>query len=93
MAILLANTTLAVASDAFVVNTDRPTFIASGTYVDGEDATLQILSEGTWVNVIIEGTTQVLDEQNTVLTIYGRGTYRFNKDATSSAAGVVITGV
>lgn len=86
--VLLPNTTTAVASRTFEVTGERTTLIATGTYVDGEDATLQIYDGTSWVNTIVEGTTQVLDEQNTVLTVYGRGKYRFNKDATASAAGV-----
>lgn len=93
MGVLIANTTSAEASPPFTVNKERETLVSTGTYVDGEDATLQILAAGSWVNVIVEGTTQVLDEQNTVLTVYGRGTYRFNKDATASAAGVASVGV
>jgi len=93
METLIAATTNAASSAEFVVNEDRPTFVALGAYAAGEDATMQVWNGTAWVDVIIEGTTQVLDEQNTVLTVYGRGTYRFNKDATASAAGVIVTGV
>lgn len=93
METLIAATTAAATSAQFVVNEDRPTFVALGTYVDGEDATLEVWNGTAWVSVIVEGTTQVLDEQNTVLTVYGRGIYRFNKDASAAAAGVVVTGV
>ena len=86
--ILLPKVTGAAQSRTVEVTSERSTFVATGTYADGEDATLQIYDGTAWVNVIVEGTTQVLDEQNTVLTVYGRGKYRFNKDATVAAAGV-----
>lgn len=89
----IADTTAEAWSPAFAVNKNGETFTTTGTYASGEDATLQIYNGSAWVNVIVEGTTQVLDEQNTVLTIYGRGTYRFHKEATASAAGVVSVGV
>lgn len=89
---LLKATTSAEQTAPFAVNGERPTFIAVGTYAAGEDATLEInsgtLATPVWETCIVEGTTQVLDEQNTILTIYGTGHYRFNKDATVGAAGI-----
>ncbi len=86
---IISNTTAAEVSPPFGVNTERTTLIATGTYSGGATAVLQIEAPGAaWVNVIVEGTTQELSETNTVLTVYGTGTYRLNKASSGSATGV-----
>ena len=87
--VVLYNTTAAEASDPFSVNAERTTFVASGTYAGTESAVLQVKDHlNAWVDVVIEGTTQELSVSNTALTVYGVGTFRFNKSSSAAAAGV-----
>lgn len=89
---LIANTTSADTSSPFQVTGERTTFIATGTYAATEDATLQVSPDGgtTWINVVEAAVTKVLDEENTVMTVYGRGLYRFNKGTSVAASGVAV---
>jgi hypothetical protein len=90
---ILAATTDAVASNAFVIGPQEATVTI--TLLDGaETGDIQIGhqqtpgAEVTWQDLIRSGTQQQLTATNNAVTVLGPGKFRVNKSATASATSV-----
>lgn len=93
----LAATTSADQSSEFTVRERPVTVYIYGTHVNGEYADLQ--REGpddSWRDEYIQPSGGVsekvrLSGERTAVTVYGAGTYRIDKEATTNAIGVAIS--
>ena len=69
---------------------DLVTFALTGTYGATEYADVQYTDDGgsTWSDLYQDGSQVRLSTVNNMVTVYGPGIFRVDKDATSASAGV-----
>lgn len=65
------------------------TFHCAPLLAGAEKATVQFRGgNGTWYNLYIEGALQEITATNGMITVFGHGQFRIDKDATAGATGV-----
>jgi len=93
---LLEPTTSSGYSEVITATDTHPVTLivySAGGLVAGEDHTIQISHDGgnTWQDLYMDGALIQLTSTNVAKTIYGPGTFRVSKSATTNAAGIYAT--
>lgn len=92
---LLAPQTGAGASSQFKVSSEqngqRPVSVIATGLAGAENADLQVNANDVWQDVFQDSAQVRLTATNNMVTVYGPGLYRVDKEATAGAAGIFLS--